>query len=200
MRTQFWSFSFFVIAAALLSFSASKAVGQPTTTPTPEMQPTSTMTGMSAMGEMTMGFATDAFAPLVKGIYEGEDVFFVHTEASDSEVAGVLTDMMGPQVVTVASLAEIPDELLGNVYVFTNGIAGSGPMGFQPDVFDSVPGDPDYTPLRALNLVAWQEDTTPRQLDSVAEIMAAEASGEINIQRPGVVINMPILVWPGGQR
>jgi hypothetical protein len=32
-------------------------------------------------------------------------VFFIHTEASDPDVASLLTEMMGPQVMIVPSLA-----------------------------------------------------------------------------------------------
>jgi hypothetical protein len=100
----------------------------------------------------------------------------------------------------VPDLAEIPEPALSNVYVFTNGIEGSDPFGFQPDVFDSVPGDEAYSPLRSVNLVAWKEGVTPRELRSTEEVQTAEANGELTIERPGVVVNMPVLVWPGGQR
>lgn len=166
-------------------------------------QATGTGTPSSMSGGMTgMGtdHSADDLAPLVRGIYEGEEVLFIHTEASEPEVAGILTEMMGPEVIVVPSLADIPPELRGNVYVFTNGIAGDGPMGFQPDVFDSVPGSANYTPLRTLNQVTWQAEITPRQLDSVADIEATQAAGEVTIVRPDVVVNMPILVWPGGNR
>lgn len=184
------------VIALALSGGLLRAQREPTVTPTP----TQTMPGMSGMGQMETEFASDDLAPLVRGIYEGDDVFFIHTEASDPGVASLLTDMMGPQVVTVPSLADIPEELLGAVYVFTNGITGMGPMGFQPDIFDSIPGDEAYTPLRALNLVTWQEGAAPRMLDSVAEVEAARAANEIVIEQSGVVVNMPILVWSGGQR
>jgi hypothetical protein len=153
---------------------------------------------MSGMGEMD--FSTDEFAPLVQGIYEGGEVFFIHTEASDPDIAELLTNMMGHEVVTVVGLAAISGDLLGNVYVFTNGLSGTGPLGFQPDVFDSIPGDEDYSPLRAVNLVTWQENATPSQLNSVDEIMAAASEQELEIEQPGIVVNMPILVWPGGHR
>jgi hypothetical protein len=64
--------------------------------------------------------------------------------------------MMGPKVLLVPSLAKIPATLLAHVYVFRNGIHGEGPFGFQPDVFDSAPGDPTYTPLRKVNFAEWQ--------------------------------------------
>jgi hypothetical protein len=185
------------LAGLVLSLYQGTSQAQRTTTATPTAAATEAMSGMAGM---QTAFSSDDLAPLVRGIYEGEDMFFIHTEASDPDVANLLTDMMGPQVIAVPDLAEIPQELLGNVYVFTNGVAGSGPMGFQPDVFDTVPSDADYTPLRSLHRVTWQEESTPRQLNSAAEIEAAEAAGEIVIEQPGIVINMPILVWPGEHR
>ena len=50
-------------------------------------------------------------------------------------------------------LAEAPGSLLAEVYIFTNGLEGHGPFGFQPDIFDSVPGGERYRPLRAVNLI-----------------------------------------------
>ena len=151
------------------------------------------MTGMTM--EMNTGYSVDDLAPMAMAYYTGEMVYFIHPEASDAGVAEVLTKMMGPDVLTVPSLAKIPAELLGNAYVFTNGVEGMGPLGFQPDVFDSIPGDEAYTPLRAINLVTWQEGKEPRELKSVAEIQSAADSGELIVEKPGVVVNMPILVW-----
>jgi anti-sigma regulatory factor (Ser/Thr protein kinase) len=46
--------------------------------------------------------------------------------------------------------------------VFANGVKPEntplGPLGFQPDVFDSAPGDPDYTPLRRIVEARWSDD------------------------------------------
>ena len=131
---------------------------------------------------------------------EGKEIYFVHTEASDPGVVEKLTGMMKSPVILVPSLANVPDESLANVYVFTNGIAGSGPFGFQPDVFDNPPGTDGYTPLRRLNLIAWADETKARELTSAADVLAAEAAGEITIEKPGVVINMPFVVWDGGKR
>ena len=78
--------------------------------------------------------------PPVKGYMEGKVIRFIHTEASDTKVAGLLSDMMGSPVLVVPSLAQAPSATLSNVYVFTNGIRGEGPFRFQPDVFDNPPG------------------------------------------------------------
>lgn len=143
---------------------------------------------------------TKAELPAGMAYAEGKEIYFVHTEASDPGVAETLTQMMESPVVHVPSLADVPDEALANVYVFTNGVEGSGPFGYQADVFDNPPGTDGYTPLRRLNVITWGEGANARQLTSVADVLAAEEAGELTIEQPGVVINMPFVVWDGGQR
>lgn len=138
--------------------------------------------------------------PAGRAYAEGKEIYFVHTEASDAGVAEKLTNMMKSPVILVPSLANVPDEALANVYVFTNGLDGSGPFGFQPDVFDNPAGTDGYTPLRRLNLVTWADPTKARELKSAAEVLDAEKAGELAIEQPGVVINMPFVVWDGGKR
>jgi hypothetical protein len=138
--------------------------------------------------------------PAGKAYAEGKEIYFVHTEASDAGVAEKLTNMMKSPVMLVPSLANVPDESLANVYVFTNGVAGSGPFGFQPDVFDNPPGTDGYTPLRRLNVITWSDETKSRELKAAADVLAAETAGELTIEQPGVVINMPFVVWDGGKR
>jgi hypothetical protein len=138
--------------------------------------------------------------PAGKAWADGKEIYFVHTEASDAGVAQTLTDMMKSPVIEVPALANVPDEALANVYVFTNGVEGSGPFGFQADVFDNPPGTAGYTPLRRLNAVTWAEGADARELTSATDVLAAEAAGELTIEQPGVVINMPFVVWDGGKR
>ncbi len=138
--------------------------------------------------------------PAGKAWADGKEIYFVHTEASDPGVAEKLTNMMKSPVMLVPSLANVPDESLANVYVFTNGLAGSGPFGFQADVFDNPPDTDGYTPLRRLNVVTWKDETKARELKSASEVLDAEKAGELTIEQPGVVINMPFVVWDGGKR
>ena len=145
-------------------------------------------------------FARRPIEPSIKGYLDGQEIKFFHTEVSDAKVAKILTDMISSRVLTVPALAEVPPGALANVYVFTNGIKDGGPLKYQPDVFDDPPGTPGYSPLRALNLVTWKSGFTARVLRSAAEVKEAEAKGEITITRPGVVVNMPMLTWPGGHR
>lgn len=146
-------------------------------------------------------YLNPAGIPPVKGYVEGKEIRFIHTEVSDAKVAELLTAMMGSPVLVVPSLARAPEALLANVYVFTNGVQkGEGPFRFQADVFELPPGANGYTPLRAVNLVKWKDERTARELKSAAEVKEAEAKGEMTIERPGIVVNMPMLTWPGGRR
>lgn len=148
------------------------------------------------------GMATTSVRlPPVAAFYDGEEVFFVHPEASSAEVAGMLTDMMGGSpVVVVPALADVPAAARDDVYVFTNGVEGGGPFGYQPDVFPSAPGDAGYSPLRAVVLVTWRDEDAARVLRSAAEVTAAAEAGDLDLERPDVVVNMPLLTWPGGRR
>lgn len=150
-----------------------------------------TMGGMGAGG---------AAIPLVTGYAEGQEIHFIHTEASDAQVATMLTDMMASPVLVVPSLAQAPPPMVADVYVFTNGVEGDGPFGFQADVFDNPPGTPGYSPLRRLSRVTWIDPQAAWLLTSMEEIQAAEATGALTIDRTEIVVNMPMARWPGGQR
>ncbi len=152
----------------------------------------------ACMPKQQMG--TTALMPAGAAYAEGREIYFMHTEASDADVAQLLTDMMDSPVLHVPSLAEVPDSALANVYVFTNGIKGMGPLGFAEDVFDNPPGTPGYTPLRRLVLVTWADPAASRQLKSAADVLDAAATGAVTLETPGVVINMPFVVWDGGKR
>ncbi len=141
--------------------------------------------------------------PAVQGYADGEQVLFLHTASSDPKIAELLTNMMGSPVLTVPALAEVPEGALGQVFVFSNGLktdGARGPLGFQPDVFDNPPGSDGYSPLRTIVLVTWSNEASARLLKSAKDVEQALKVGEIAIEKPGVVVNMPMLSWPGGRR
>ena len=144
--------------------------------------------------------STKAELPAGKAYAEGKEIYFVHTEASDTGISEKLSGMMKSPVLFVPSLADVPESSLANVYVFTNGLVGKGPLGFQSDVFDNPPGTAGYSPLRRLNAVTWADPAKARELKSAADVLAAQSAGELTIEQPGVVINMPFVVWDGGKR
>lgn len=151
---------------------------------------------------LEMGVEDAPVVPPVRGYAAGEEILFLHTEASDSAIAKTLTDMMRSPVLVVPELARADDALLADVYVFTNGLqpAAQGPLGYQPDVFDCPPGEPCYRPLRRVVLATWTDPGAARILRSGAEVTGAIDAGELMVERPGVVVNMPLIRWPGGER
>jgi hypothetical protein len=141
-----------------------------------------------------------ATVPAGRAYAEGKEIYFSHTEASDPGIAEKLSNMMKSPVLLVPSLAEAPASMLATVYVFENGVTGSGPLGFQPDVFDNPPGSDGYSPLRQIVLVNWKEGSQAREIKSAADVVQAESNGEVTTQATGVVVNMPFMVWDGGKR
>ena len=196
-----------ILIMALLTSAAVRAQGmqppmKPPMNPMDGMAPMRGMKPMMPMGGMKP--VRGPTIPAVAGYAEGQDILFIHTEASDAKIAKILTDMMGGSpVLVVPALAKAPKELLAPVYVFTNGKTGDGPMGplgGQADIFEYPPGDAGYRPLRAITLVTWKDETAARTLKSAAELRRVIESGAVSIEDPGVVVNMPMLTWPGGSR
>ena len=155
---------------------------------------------MKMMGMMEEMAAKVPRFPPVRGFGDGGELFFIHSEASDPKIAEMLSLMMGSPVITVPALAQAPEAMLADVYVFKNGLKGMGPLGFQPDIFDRLPGSEGYRPLRRLHLVTWKAGASPREFTSVEALMEAKSRGELTLERTDVVVNMPMLLWPLGRR
>ena len=136
--------------------------------------------------------------PLTQGFVDGNEVFYISTEASDNDLANHLTNLTGFRVAYTPALANTPPSALATIYAFSNGVEGAGPLGFQPNVADSQPGDPEYSPLWRINMVEWEEGVTPRTLVSEEEIVAAQSLGEVKITPTQLVVNCPFVQWEGG--
>jgi len=163
------------------------------------------MDGM--MADFTMAFNPDVpiTIPMIDGYYNGNKVYFIHTEISDEKMANMMTMMVNFPTLHVPDLENIPEEDLGKFYVFTNGVAGTGPYGggpffFQIDIFDTVPNSDGYSEFRVPQLVTWNDDSTPRILTSVSDLLDAETNGELSIKSAGFVVHLPMIVWDSGTK
>ncbi len=141
--------------------------------------------------------------PVIDAYYQGKTLWFIHTDVSDEQMAQRLTQMVEYHTIYSPRLADIPRENVGKFYVFTNGVSqeglepwGGGPLGYQIDIFESVPGDEGYTPVRTPYLVTWKETATPRILTSLAELLEAEKNGKLTIRPTNVIVNAPVVRWP----
>lgn len=150
--------------------------------------------------ETTFKIGQEVKVPIIDGYYNGQKIFFIHSEVSDSSMAQMMSSMVNFPTLYTSELKNIPTEDLSKVYVFTNGIPGTEPYGggpfmFQIDVFDSVPGENGYGQFRVPQLVSWLDGSNPRILTSTSEILEAQKNGEIQVQPTENVVNAPLVMW-----
>lgn len=119
------------------------------------------------------------------GAFDGNDVYFVRTDASDEDFAQAEELVYVPKLATLTG-----DGLSGTAYV----VEGAAD---QPVVFSSEPGRDDYTPAWTLHRVTWSG--TPRILRSEMEVRNAEAAGELTVERTDIVTNAGIVKWSSGE-
>jgi len=144
-------------------------------------------TSQSLMEDIDLTGNSPIIIPMIDGYHNDEKVYFIHTEVSDSDMAQMMSMMVNFPTLYVPELTSISEET-ANVYVFTNGIAGSGPYGggpffFQIDIFDVVPGQEGYSQFRTPHLVTWNENSNPRLLTSVEDLFDAQANSELIIEK-----------------
>ena len=87
------------------------------------------------------------------------------------------------------------------IWVFANGIPGSGVMGFQPAIFDNQAGSPPWSPLWDNFTVRWTDESNARLQRTSGEIRQLIESGDLELfigvpdSHPnGFVVNCPVPV------
>lgn len=144
--------------------------------------------------------------PMIDGYYNGEKVWFIHPDVSSAEMSEKLTRMINYKTLYVPQHNNAVDtEKLAKLYVFKNGVDhrgvgpwGGGPFGYQIDIFDSIPGQEGYTSLRMPYTVTWNENAKPRILTSEKDLLESKDLGELVVEPTGIVVNVPMIRWPGG--
>jgi hypothetical protein len=134
--------------------------------------------------------------PLIEGFFNGQTAKYMVTDISSAADAALLSEKTGYLVTFVASLAAAPETSLGKLYLFTNGVAGSNPLGFQANVLSAIPGEQGYSPLWSQYAVTWAASATPRELKSEVEITAAQQVGELVAEKTPLVQNSPVIPSP----
>jgi hypothetical protein len=115
------------------------------------------------------------------GYFDGDDVWFIRTDASDAAFA---RDNGLVFVPILANALNAPDGT-ASIYLFED----------QGAVVTSTPGDEQtYTPAFRVHRVTGATST----LTSEADILAAQSAGTIEIEETDIVVNYPLVAWPGG--
>jgi len=121
------------------------------------------------------------------GVVDGEPAYFIRTDASDEAFA---TD---EELVFVPLMAKAnsPEKGAADIFLFTNGLDD------QPAVLSTAPNKDNYTPAFVVNRVTFTGKA--EWLDSAAQVAEAAAAGKVRIERTGIVVNYPVVKWPGGE-
>lgn len=106
---------------------------------------------------------------------DGSTIYYIVTDAAPKMPA----DMMGVPFV------EADSQLVGkgavDLFQFTNGINGSGPMGFQAGIGAANPTDESYSPMWFIQFIEWKEPSQARVLQTLSDITSLQSSGAIEI-------------------
>ena len=118
----------------------------------------------------------------------GSTIYYIATDASVKNVA----DAFGVPYVNKTGSALLSGGS-SDLYVFTNGIKGTGPMGYQASIAAANVGDVAYSPLWRIQATTWKDPSHAEFLTSLAQITSAAQAGKMSTNIAGVVVNCPIV-------
>jgi hypothetical protein len=119
---------------------------------------------------------------LHEGRYNGEPIYFIRTDASESAFAEENKLVFVP-------LLNAGRDAAASLYLFD---------GDQPPVLSASPGDEEnFTSLFHLKNVTVNDSSLT--LDSVEAIEAAAADGKVSIEERNIFVNYPVVKWSGGE-
>lgn len=123
----------------------------------------------------------------------GETIYYIVTDATPSAPA----EMMGvTNTPTSANL--IANAAAVDLYQFSNGIKGSGPLGFQAGIAASAPGDETYSPMWRIFMIEWNDPKNAKILETKADIDSFKSENliTVNLARPmnsAHIVNCPFI-------
>ncbi|MGH2358577.1 MAG: DUF7482 domain-containing protein [Candidatus Limnocylindria bacterium] len=118
-------------------------------------------------------------------LVDGDHAYLVRTDTSDSAFAEQEGLVFVPLLGAAASL----DGGTADLYLFDEGAPDQLP------VLSSVPGMDGFTPLSRVTRV---RASSAAVLDSAAAVRAAADAGEAELEATDIVVNYPLVKWPGG--
>ena len=124
---------------------------------------------------------------------DGTTIYYIVTDATPSGPAEMMGVTYAP---TSASL--IANSAAVDLFQFKNGITGTGPLGFQPGIAASAPGDQNYSPMWRIFMIGWENPDQAALLETIDDInfyKGAELIG-VDIARPmdsDHIVNCPFI-------
>jgi hypothetical protein len=122
---------------------------------------------------------------------DGSTIYYIATDASVKKVADKLGVLFANKTGSALKSGASSD-----LFVFTNGIKGTGPMGFQASVASTNAGDDAYSPLWRIQATTWRDPSHAQLLTTAKEISAAATDGKLTIDIAGAIVNCPFVEIP----
>lgn len=124
---------------------------------------------------------------------DGRTIYYIVTDATPSGPASMMGVTNVPTLAKTLNSTAVVDQ-----YQFTNGIKGSGPLGFQPDIASATLGDDTYSPLCRISIVTWNESAKASVLETIDDINAKKSTGDVTVElaKPmdsDYVVNCPFI-------
>lgn len=119
---------------------------------------------------------------------DGSTIYYIATDASVKKVA----DDLGVVFVNKTG-STLKSGSSSDLYVFTNGLQGNGPMGYQASISSTNAGDKAYSPLWRIQTLTWKDPVQSQLLTSLEEITEHAKQGHLKTEIAGVVVNCPFV-------
>ena len=125
---------------------------------------------------------------------DGQTTYHIVTGATPERPAKLIGVGAAPAYASLVDHSGAAD-----LYIFENGIVGSGSLGFQAAIFGAAPGDESYTPMWRVHTVEWNDPGADAGvLENISDIAAFRDAEKLtaSIARPTnsyYVINAPIV-------
>ncbi len=124
---------------------------------------------------------------------DGQTIYYIVTDATPSapaEMMGVTNAPTSANLITNAAAVDL--------YQFSNGIKGSGPLGFQAGIGAATLGDETYSPMWRIFMVEWKDPKNARVLETKADIDSFKSKDliTVNLARPmnsAHIVNCPFI-------
>lgn len=107
---------------------------------------------------------------------DGNTIYYIVTDAVPEMPANMMGIVHAPSDEKLATTPSAVD-----LTQFTNGINGTGPMGFQPGIGHAGPTDQNYSPMWRINFAEWNDPTQAKLLQTLFDLKDAQTKGLLTI-------------------
>jgi hypothetical protein len=136
-----------------------------------------------------------AAIPVLRGWFEGDEVFYITTDVSHADVAEAKGANFAPRLADALPAGPpVPGRRssVDKVYAVTN-FKQESIFASAPFPMGSTSRDAAYSPLWQMVKVTWAAGKTPKTLKSEEAVLAAVDSGAVTLEATRVVLNCPIV-------